>query len=97
MYIAERVSEHRTHKVKGNVSRRALAEYAWDSGHDIDWDSCKFVDKEEHLKKRKHLETFYVDQMLPSLNRDKGTVPSTYSTLFHSKKRQRHLYQPAFC
>ena len=45
MYIAERVSEHRTNKVyvKGNISGSALAEHAWDSGHDIDWEFCKIV------------------------------------------------------
>ena len=48
--IAEKISEHRAHTVKWIVSGRALAEHAWDSGHDIDWDSCKMVDKEDHWK-----------------------------------------------
>ena len=90
-YITEKVSEHRTHTVKGNVGGSALAEHAWDSGHDINWDSCKIVDKEYHWKKRKHLESFYICQRQPSLNRGKGTLPSTYSTLFHLNKNQRHL------
>ena len=85
-YIAERVLEHRTHTVKGNVSGSALAEPAWDSGHDIDWDSGKIVDKENHWKKRKHSESFYICQRQPSPNSDKWTLPSTYSALFYSKK-----------
>ena len=34
------------HTVKGNVNGSAPAEHACDSSHDIDWDSCKNVDKE---------------------------------------------------
>ena len=49
--IAERDSEHRTHTVKGNMSGSTLAEHARDSGHDIDWDSCKVVDKQDYWNK----------------------------------------------
>ena len=52
-----RESIHRTHTVKANMSEITLTEQAWDSGHDIDWDSCKIVDKKS-LEKRKHLEFF---------------------------------------
>ena len=90
-YIAERVSEHRMHTVKGNVSGSALAEHAWDSGHAIDWDSCKIIDKENHWKKRKHLESFHICQRRPSLNRDKGTLPNSYLALLYSKKHQRNI------
>ena len=49
---------HTVHTVKGNVSGSTVAEHAWDSGRDINWDFCKIVDKENHWKKGKHLESF---------------------------------------
>ena len=39
------------HIVKENVSGSALAEHDWDTGHAIDWDSCKIIDKNNDWKK----------------------------------------------
>lgn len=66
-YIAERVSEHRMHTVKGNVSESALAKHTWDSGHVINWDSghviawdsCKILGEENPLEEKERSKIFY--------------------------------------
>lgn len=71
----------------GECGWQCSSEHTWDPGRVINWDSCTILDKENHSRKRKCLESFYICQRRPSLNRDKGTRPNTYTTLLYSRKR----------
>ena len=47
---------------KGECEWKCSSEHTWGPGHVINWDSCKLLDKENHSKKRKRLESFYICQ-----------------------------------
>ena len=68
------------------MSGSALAEYAWDSSHDNDWDSCKIVDKEIHSKKRQHLECFYKGHCF--LTETKGLFLALIQHYFIQREKQ---------
>ena len=79
---------------KGEVEKSAIAEHAWNHGHQIDWDSVKALDHQPHPWSRKLLESWHIHLQQPKMNRDKGMLPSLYLPLLQrtskstAKKKQ---------
>ena len=70
---------------------KIISKHAWESGHDIDWDSCKIINKKTGWKKRKHLESFYFSQRQPCLNKDK--IKRRFLTITQHYSIQRNIKQ----
>ena len=79
--------------MKDHLSARApltaIGEHRSNHGHQITTDDVKIVGKEEHLWKRKILESIEIKSRTPTLNRDTGyDLPPIYSQLLSSGRRQ---------
>ena len=55
--------------------RSAVAEHAWQAGHEIEWDDIEFLDTATELQERKVKESVYI-RLAPKgcrMNRDDGS------------------------
>ena len=80
--LDQRLSEHRRAVKSGQAATSALAEHAWGAHHSVDWDNVKVLDHQLHLHQRLILESIRISSQVRSLNRDKGSMPQLYNSLF---------------
>lgn len=74
--LGTRIEEHK----KQNTS--AILEHHQKSGHRINWDSVKILDRESSMLKRKVKEALHIKRHRPALNRDTGLyLPPIYDHL----------------
>ena len=60
----------------------AVAEHFSTTGHIIDWENTKVLDREDREYPRQVREAIYIKKKKPSLNRDQGLeLPSLYNGL----------------
>ena len=81
--LEHRVKEHRRALVSGQSSLSAVAEYAMEEMHDIDWIRATVVDGHPHFHQRCALEAWHIRSQDSTMNRDAGPLPSVYNPLIH--------------
>ena len=91
--LATRIKEHKAACRLGAFERSAVAEHAWQEGHEINWDDVEILDTAKDLQERKVKESLYI-RMVPRtclMNRDEGReLPSLWMrTIRNAKKRER--------
>ena len=80
--LDQRLSEHRRAVESGQAATSALAEHAWGAHHPVDWDNVKVLEHQPHLHQRLILESVHIRSQVRPLNRDKGSMPQLYNSLF---------------
>ncbi|KAI5692418.1 hypothetical protein M8J77_012129 [Diaphorina citri] len=71
--------------IKNEKTTTALATHAFEENHTFKFDNVKIVTKEDHWKKRKTLEAFYINQEKNSINfkTDVGNTVCIYQNLLN--------------
>ena len=78
--LGERLKEHKSLAPSRKLS--AVAEHFSTTGHIIDWENTKVLDREDREYLRQVREAIYIKKKKPSLNRDQGLeLPSLYNGL----------------
>jgi len=82
--LEKRITEH---KSKAASSKSAIREHVVNSGHQIDWDNIKVLDREPKEFPRRVREAIYIKKEGPRLNRDKGLdLDPVWDNLLTSQK-----------
>ena len=66
---------------KGNVTGSAVAEHAFEAGHQVDLSKASVIDYHRHTQTRCLLESWLIQHHQAPLNREKGIMPRLYATL----------------
>ncbi|XP_050524387.1 uncharacterized protein LOC126896018 [Daktulosphaira vitifoliae] len=78
--IATRIKEH---------EKSAVAEYAKNRGHDIQFNKLKILNKESHFGKRMYKEATEIEKCPQNFNREGGwKISKTWLTIIHQTKRK---------
>ena len=79
LYIGEsgrsmdvRLVEHKRNVRKGEVERSAVAEHVVLTGHRIDWEKARIVDKSSKYWQRRVKEVVYISKCEGRMNKDGG-------------------------
>ena len=80
--LNQRLSEHRRAVESGEAATSALAEHAWEAHHPVDWDKVRVLDHQPHHHQRLILESIHIRSQTRPLNRDTGSMPQIYNSLF---------------
>ena len=80
--LNQRLSEHRRAVESGEAATSALAEHAWGAHHPVDWDKVRVLDHQPHHHQRLILESIHIRSQTRPLNRDTGSLPQIYNSLF---------------
>ena len=59
--LAVRIKEHQKHTRLGETTRSGIAEHVWTNQHRIKWSETKVLYKEQHWRKRKFVETAFIE------------------------------------
>ena len=87
--LSQRVKEHHTATVKGQVTNSGIAQHAWDEHHDIDWDNIKILAQESSEGHRQVREALFIHEQAPSMNRDVGIdVPQVYFGIAQGRQQE---------
>ena len=87
--LTTRVKEHKAACRLAAFDRSAVAEHAWQEGHEIAWNDVEILDTAQDLQERKVKESLYI-RMVPGtclMNRDEAVVTM-------AKKKATPLYKP---
>ena len=76
------LSEHRLAVESGEAATSTLAEHAWGAHHPVDWDKVRVLDHQPHHHQRLILESIHIRSQTRPLNRDTGSLPQIYNSLF---------------
>ena len=96
--LATRLKEHKAACRLGAFERSAVAEHAWQEGHEIDWNDVEILDTAKDLQERKVKESLYI-RMAPKtclMNRDEGReLPLLWlRTIKNTEKKERLRPRP---
>ena len=80
--LDQQLNKHRQAVESGQAATSALAEHAWGTHHPVDWDNVEVLDHQPHLHQRLILESIHIRSHSRPLNRDKGSMPQPYNSLF---------------
>ena len=73
--LCKRVDEHMRVARMTDFNLSAIAEYAWNAGHGVDWSEVTILDQHENLHVRHSLDACHIRKQPLSLNKDKGSLP----------------------
>ena len=79
--IKQRLKEHKKAVRDENITTSALAEHVQKTGHPIEWTQTEVVHTCNRTVKRCLLESWTIQKEPSPLNREIGTLPTTYKTL----------------
>ena len=65
-----RLKEHQRAVCNGDVAASAIAEHAWKSDHQFDWERARVLDSCRYLYARCMLESWHINQLADPLNRE---------------------------
>ena len=96
--LATRIKEHKAACRLAAFERSAVAEHAWQEGHEINWDDVEILDNAKDLQERKVKESLYI-RMVPRtclMNRDEGRElsPLWMRTIKRALKKERLQPRP---
>ena len=80
--LEQRLKEHKKAVRDENIITSALAEHVQKTGHPIEWTQTEVVHTCNRTVKRCLLESWAIQKEPSPLNREIGTLPTTYRTLF---------------
>ena len=80
--LEQRLKEHEKAVRDENITTSALAEHVQKTGHPIEWTQTEVVHTCNRTVKRCLLESWTIQKEPSPLNREIGTLPATYKTLF---------------
>ena len=86
--LNERLKEHKRALRLNNPSHSAIAEHAYNTGHNIEWDNATIIDFESNIWKRKVKESLWINRIKPTLNRDTGYILSPIYGPVINRKRE---------
>ena len=79
--LSQRLEEHRRSVASGDFNASALAEHAWTESHPVAWDSVSVLASASNLQVRLAMESVCIRTTVQALNRDRGSLASTYDDL----------------
>ena len=79
--LLQRIKEHQRAVKTMNTDNSALAEHAWSEHHHIAWEDATVLDQHPFLHSRCVMESWYINNIPETLNREKGLLPETYLSL----------------
>ena len=82
--ICDRVKEHQRAVKNGDTDSLAIAEYAWQCQHRIDWTASEVLDYSQYWSSRCMLESWHIHHQSDSMNRERGPLPTLYRSLWSS-------------
>ena len=80
--LGQRIKEHKKAVKDRNVITSALAEHTCQTGHTIDWSQTEILGTNQNTSRRCLLESWMIQKEPHTLNRELGTLPTTYKQLF---------------
>ena len=80
--LSKRMKEHQKVVESGDCANLALAEHAWSHHHPVDWNNVRVLEQQPHLYHRLTLESIHIRSHPNTLNRNDGTLPLVYNSLF---------------
>ena len=81
--LCQRVDEHRRAVKMADFNSSALAEHAWSTGHQVDWNAVVLSNPRDATT-RSIQEAISIRTTNNTLNRDSGALPSEYDNLVHT-------------
>ena len=88
--LSQRITEHRRAVQKLDTFPSAMSEHVCQTSHSINWENPSILAHHPFLWQRVILESWHINNKIPSINREKGTLPGTYLTL----RFNMHVKQP---
>uniref|UniRef100_A0A8D8LXS3 GIY-YIG domain-containing protein n=1 Tax=Cacopsylla melanoneura TaxID=428564 RepID=A0A8D8LXS3_9HEMI len=84
-FLKKRMYQHK-YDIKNEKTSTALSAHAFENNHNFNFDEVKIIRKEDHYKKRKTLEAFFINQTKNSINfkTDVGNTVCIYQNLLDS-------------
>ena len=79
--LNQQLGEHKAVE-SGEPATSALAEHAWGAHHPVDWDKVRVLDHQPHHHPRLILESIHIRSQTRPLNRETGSMPQIYNSLF---------------
>ena len=89
--LLQRVKEHQRAVKMMNTDSSALAEHTWNEHHHIAWEEAMILDQHPFLHSRCVMESWYINNIPETLNREKGLLPETYLSLPSTLQTSRSL------
>ena len=80
--LGQRIKEHKKAVKDRNVITFALAEHTCQTGHTIDWSRTEILGTNQNTSRRCLLESWMIQKEPHTLNRELGTLSTTYKQLF---------------
>ena len=80
--LGQRIKEHKKAVKDRNVITSALAEHTCQTGHTIDWCQTEILETNQNTSRRCLLESWMIQKEPHTLNRELGTLPTTYNNYF---------------
>ena len=81
-WLCQRVEEHKRAVKMADFNSSALAEHAWTTGHQVDWNAAVLSNPCDAIT-RSIQEAIRIRTTDNMLNRDSGAMPSEYDSLVH--------------
>ena len=82
--LLQRIKEHQRAVKTMNKDNSALAEHAWSEHQHIAWEDATVLDQHPFLHSRCVMESWYINNIPETLNREKGLLPETYLSLLNA-------------
>ena len=79
--LLQRIKEHQRAVKTMNTDNSALAEHVWSEYDHIGWEDATVLDQHSFLHSRCVMESWYINNIPETLNREKGLLPETYLSL----------------
>ena len=79
--LSQRIKEHQKAVATFNTDTSALAEHVLSKDHHIDWEKTSVIDQHPFTQTRCLVESWYINHIPNTLNRERGPLPEIYQSL----------------
>ena len=87
--LEQRIKEHRKAVSTFNTDTSALAEHVLTEDHRIDWEAVSILDQHPYTQSRCLVESWYINHLPNTLNRERGLLPDAYQSLLRPRLHDR--------